>query len=612
MKNAKMLLISLLLIGAVFADSEIFDIRMSQADDGSGLVRICFRARNDADTVLAVNVQARWADSTDWHIPVVTLWDTISEFVSVKPNYGWRCSADSVGKEHCIIWDMTTDLGAVEADDFLGRIVTFDSLVSSFAVEDSFRVSDSLRPDVRAFGLGYRRGQLWVQFHHEITHDVWVRPYDLPDLTPGDSIHIGTVTVGPSDIAFAGERLFWVEDTRLLLKEFDFATGTSHTVRGDWWGLPSTSTHIAGAAFDGEYLWVCFAEGAFVCLDTADFSLVDTMFFENFSTATPSTSADGLAWGLGLLWCYSNDNIAYGIDIEMDSIIHEVPTGEVVLETGAEGAAWDGMNLWVVDYARGHVYKLLLFNQIKLYLSSPFQLDNIPPRVDWITPGAPDYSDTFMAFDTTELLWNAEDLNLSGGFSTVRLDLDTLCLLASTDTAFAWETYPWPGFRSYFELAISDSFGNKAIYPSPYFAISEPEGIGETELPGDLSLNVFPNPFNSAVTIALDCHSRENGNPEGVSVEIYDVNGRMVAEIIPPGPPLTRGEEERKSPLSKGDLGGLIVWTPAPSLPSGVYLVRASVGGRGDLDPGGPSTLRQAQDTAGSGTVATKRVVYLK
>jgi hypothetical protein len=603
MKYAKLLIISLLLIGAAVADSEIFDIRMSQADDGSGLVRICFRARNTTDTVLAVNVQARWADSTDWHIPVVTLWDTISEFASVKPNYGWRCSADSVGIEHCIIWDMTTDLGPVEADDFLGRIVTFDSLVSSFAVIDSFLVRDTLRPEVRAFGLCYKRGQLWVLYHNEWTHDCWIRPYDLPEIIEGDSIHIGTVTVGPSDMAFAGDRLFWVEDTRLLLKEFDFATGTSHTVRGDWWGLPGTEVHIAGAAFDGQHLWVCFSRGAFVALDTSDFSLVDTMFFPVFGISEPATSADGLAWGLGLLWCYSNDNIAYGIDVDMDSIIHAVPTGEVVEMTGAEGAAWDGMNLWVVDYGRGYVYKLLLFNQIKLYLSDPFKLDNIPPRVEWITPSAPDYSDTFLTSSLAELLWSAEDLNLAGGFSTIWLGLDTIGEIASTDTSLFWDTYPWPGFRSHFDLAISDSFGNKTAYLSPYFAISEPDGIDDRELPGDFTLSAHPNPFNSAVTIAIE--GVGDGSPVPFDVEIYDVNGRKIDviarraepnEAISPNNRSSVPLDTRRDAVSINNCE--FVWQPHESLPSGVYLVRARVGGRGDLAPTGQAT--------------TKRIVYLK
>jgi hypothetical protein len=145
---------------------------------------------------------------------------------------------------------------------------------------------------------------------------------------------------------------------------------------------------------------------------------------------------------------------------------------------------------------------------------------------------------------------------------------------------------------------------------TPIF-IEDIGSIGITEsrsLPEKLTISAHPNPFNSSVTIAVDCRGLINQTP---TVEIYDVNGRRVAEITPPGPPFTGGEEE-KSPLLRGDLGGL-VWRPAPSLPSGVYLVRA----RFD-----PSTLRQAQGTVTIGggrgdldpteKTATKRIVYLK
>ena len=94
--------------------------------------------------------------------------------------------------------------------------------------------------------------------------------------------------------------------------------------------------------------------------------------------------------------------------------------------------------------------------------------------------------------------------------------------------------------------------------------------------PTTLSISTSPNPFNSAVRIGI-----ESGEGRVESVEIFDINGRLLEEI-PPGPPLTRGEKEGKSPLSKGvdshcESGGLI-WTPAPSLGSGVYLVRARFG----------------------------------
>jgi hypothetical protein len=88
--------------------------------------------------------------------------------------------------------------------------------------------------------------------------------------------------------------------------------------------------------------------------------------------------------------------------------------------------------------------------------------------------------------------------------------------------------------------------------------------------PSAIEISAYPNPFNSAVTIAVD--GVGDGSPVPFDVEIYDVNGRMV----------------------EGGTVGAYCIRPFD------YLVRARVGGRGDLAP-----------TAGDGA-ATKRIVYLK
>ena len=111
------------------------------------------------------------------------------------------------------------------------------------------------------------------------------------------------------------------------------------------------------------------------------------------------------------------------------------------------------------------------------------------------------------------------------------------------------------------------------------------DGIEETARPHDFTLSAYPNPFNSAVTISVG----EGLRPS--RVEIFDINGRMVEEIIPPSPPFTRGEEEGKSPLSEGGVLGGLVWQPDEATTSGIYLVRAKIG---------------------DGQTATKRIVYLK
>jgi len=84
--------------------------------------------------------------------------------------------------------------------------------------------------------------------------------------------------------------------------------------------------------------------------------------------------------------------------------------------------------------------------------------------------------------------------------------------------------------------------------------------------PSTPTISAFPNPFNSSVTITLDCGST---SPERLSsTEIYDLSGRMIAKIE----------------------GGEQIWSPEPSISSGVFLVRARIGEHS----------------------LTKRVVYLK
>ena len=84
----------------------------------------------------------------------------------------------------------------------------------------------------------------------------------------------------------------------------------------------------------------------------------------------------------------------------------------------------------------------------------------------------------------------------------------------------------------------------------------------------------------SGTTPPIDCHSRENGNPE---IEIFDINGRLVDNI-----PIARGNS---APANRE-----YIWQPDQSLGSGVYLVRA----------------RFDRLTDRGEESVTKRVVYLK
>ncbi len=152
------------------------------------------------------------------------------------------------------------------------------------------------------------------------------------------------------------------------------------------------------------------------------------------------------------------------------------------------------------------------------------------------------------------------------------------------------------GYRVYLDTDIADplvirvdSLGHHV--PS---AISENPPAPKPEA---FEISAYPNPFNSSVTITLDCHSREIGNPDNPIVEIYDVAGRLVANT-PFGSArgaafgsLSRVETTFADNSLRPHSESEYVWHPAPSLGSGVYLIHA---------------------LSGDGNVATKRVVYLK
>ena len=104
----------------------------------------------------------------------------------------------------------------------------------------------------------------------------------------------------------------------------------------------------------------------------------------------------------------------------------------------------------------------------------------------------------------------------------------------------------------------------------------DPIGIAENPLPEHFSMSIAPNPFNSAVSITA---------PMGAEVEIYDVNGRMVDNIsVGDGSPVPSASGRDDLAPTKS------IWQPDASIGSGVYLVRAKIGG----------------------SEITKRVVYLK
>jgi len=117
--------------------------------------------------------------------------------------------------------------------------------------------------------------------------------------------------------------------------------------------------------------------------------------------------------------------------------------------------------------------------------------------------------------------------------------------------------------------------------------------------PAAFNLSAHPNPFNSAVSIALEFSPPSQGGDaqraEGVNIEIFDLNGRrvdVIARRVTPDAAISPVAEKDCHDLrSCNDGASEFIWQPAPTLGSGVYLLRAK---------------------AGEGQTVTKRIVYLK
>lgn len=98
------------------------------------------------------------------------------------------------------------------------------------------------------------------------------------------------------------------------------------------------------------------------------------------------------------------------------------------------------------------------------------------------------------------------------------------------------------------------------------------------------ALNIFsyPNPFNSAVKISVEQTflSVQNGGQTGTSdlplqIEIFDVNGRLIdGETVGANLVFVQSSGDHKDRPYEGQY----IWRPDESLPSGVYLIRATVG----------------------------------
>jgi len=198
-------------------------------------------------------------------------------------------------------------------------------------------------------------------------------------------------------------------------------------------------------------------------------------------------------------------------------------------------------------------------------------LDAQAPDGDFIADdGGSDVIKIYGSYYDTSLSW------IGSGYS---LDSSSnITVLPTFDDTSSFQFYP-----IYSSSAVNSGLDScSSLIPPPNDIIGNPRpfaagydigpyewqitGVSEHDLPQNIDLSVYPNPFNSAVSITA---------PEGAKIEIFDVNGRIVDNLsVGSRPPSTASHK------MTGDAGVAptireYIWTPNDNIGSGIFLVRA-------------------------------------
>jgi len=322
------------------------------------------------------------------------------------------------------------------------------------------------------------------------------------------------------------------------------------------WPPPSEISNVATLGYalnvqtEGYYAYVAQYDRGVGIFDVTNPSFPDNI--GNFDS--PCYTYDAAASGT---YCYLAD---YGCGLRIVDISYpDTPTeaGSIDTDDFARGVAVRGTDVYIADG---------LFGLRVMDCSDPSD----PVEIGFVnTPG------------------RALDVFIAGHYAFVADKDGGLRVIDIASPADPQEVgfYETPGEAKGVWVAdemafIADGDSGLAILDVSYFET----GIKETELPENIGISVFPNPFNSAVEITIDgvwavC--------EPPVIEILDVSGRLVEKI-----PILESELAEPSSTNVYWTG----WQPSASTGSGVYLVR----------------VRFERPTSRGDKIIAKRVVYLK
>ena len=175
----------------------------------------------------------------------------------------------------------------------------------------------------------------------------------------------------------------------------------------------------------------------------------------------------------------------------------------------------------------------------------------------WIWQYAPSgtYEYTVLGHDLFYMFGRAYDSLAAGRYHIADLEFN-LSPIAPLDTTLTIDFYTGSYFPSGFaNLSYPRYFIIPTIVNGQVHVGSS--GIDEGDLPNQLSLRSYPNPFNAEATISFSLDIRSP-----ISLKIFDVSGREVARLV-------------SQTIAAGQHA--IIWN-ATDMPSGIYFCRLETG----------------------------------
>lgn len=317
-------------------------------------------------------------------------------------------------------------------------------------------------------------------------------------------------------------------------------------------------------AYSQDYTWIPIGAERNIRMVIFNKTFIETRYNGSASVSIFDSDADSsvsspdsiyFSSGLGFITVSNSDAEQFTIYFDGDEDIGSI---SVPLESRAEvafdlppvtqvSAALDTINFELIDFAGGHYA-----SAGTIFVEAIEEIENMSVTFD-----------STVVFEDGRAIFTLEDSEPESVWIQVRIPDGQLLYMDAEETG-EWE----------YNIAGLD-----------YVTCN----INEAELPRELSLMAYPNPFNSAIRISIDYPMGVAFSP--IKVEIFNISGRRIAKLTDSG---TEGSKyaSAKPDVTKGDVSVApkaheFTWCPEEPICSGIYLIRAVL-------PNGSALTRKA------------------